>query len=445
MIKTPFPFHDLAERILDDLAHGLSVAITGLSNSGKSDLMRGLARPDLQTEYAERVGRSAALVYVDCNRAVAITSQAFYEVVLRSILEWLEKIESDGLASTLRGRYHSVTEADSAFTASLSFNLALSELCEAEDTVIVLLFDEFDEIYGALDERALLNLRALHDRFDERLHYVTATVRSLGEIRGSAVEGEFAELFTRSTYAMPLLTDGEAELLLAIMQLDPKSEHIRKACIHLGGGHPGVLMAVAQALASLGEDWKGDPLLLASQRPQVSAECLKIWGQLTPEEQAGLVSLVVEEEAGLPQPLMRHLEGLGLLRQGKPFSPLFAQFVGRRGRGKDIEAEGVHMDTDAGDVWVDGIRIPVLTDLEYRLLELLYERRDKLTDKYRIVTAVWGEGYLGEVDDARVEKLVSRLRSKIEADPSQPRYLITQRGRGYKLLSRSGAHDASIE
>jgi DNA-binding response OmpR family regulator len=30
---------------------------------------------------------------------------------------------------------------------------------------------------------------------------------------------------------------------------------------------------------------------------------------------------------------------------------------------------------------------------------------------------------------------VSRLRSKIEVDPAEPRYLITQRGRGYKLLT----------
>ena len=84
---------------------------------------------------------------------------------------------------------------------------------------------------------------------------------------------------------------------------------------------------------------------------------------------------------------------------------------------------------------MDGIRIPVLTDLEFRLVTLLYDRRDKLTDKYQIVTSVWGEEYLGEVDDARVEKLVSRLRSKIESDPANPRYLITRRGRGYKLLS----------
>lgn len=439
MMKTYVPFRELALKVLDDLAQGLSVAITGLSNSGKSELMRGLTRPEVQTEYAERLGRPVALVYVDCNRAVAISAQAFYEVVLRSILEWLDGVEPNGLAATLRLRYQSITEAENAFSASLSFNLALSELCEGLDTMVVLFFDEFDELFAALEERALLNLRALHDRFTHRLRYVTATARRLRETRGGEVEGEFAELFARSIYPLPLLTEAEAMHLMETMHLTPESRRLQLACVQLGGGHPGVLVAIAQTFESLPADWEGDPMALASQRPQVRAECLKIWGQLTAEEQAGLVSLVVEEEAGLPLPMMRHLEGLGLVREGKPFSPLFAQFVGRRGRGEEIEAEGVHMDIDAGDVWVDGIRIPVLTDLEYRLIALLYERRDKLTDKYRIVTAVWGEEYLGEVDDARVEKLVSRLRSKIEADPSRPRYLITQRGRGYKLLTRPSA------
>ena len=41
-----------------------------------------------------------------------------------------------------------------------------------------------------------------------------------------------------------------------------------------------------------------------------------------------------------------------------------------------------------------------------------------------------------EMDDARIEKLISRLRQKIEMDPSNPRYLVTVRGRGYRLLSR---------
>ena len=78
----------------------------------------------------------------------------------------------------------------------------------------------------------------------------------------------------------------------------------------------------------------------------------------------------------------------------------------------------------------------LLTDLEYRLMRLLNERRDRLTTKDLIVETVWGGEYLDRVDDARIEKLVSRLRSKIEPDPAKPRYLLTQRGRGYKLSSQ---------
>jgi DNA-binding response OmpR family regulator len=39
------------------------------------------------------------------------------------------------------------------------------------------------------------------------------------------------------------------------------------------------------------------------------------------------------------------------------------------------------------------------------------------------------------VDDARIEKLVSRLREKLESKPEEPQYLQTIRGRGYKLVS----------
>jgi two-component system phosphate regulon response regulator OmpR len=39
------------------------------------------------------------------------------------------------------------------------------------------------------------------------------------------------------------------------------------------------------------------------------------------------------------------------------------------------------------------------------------------------------------IDDARCDKLLSRLRAKIESDPANPKYLQTVRGRGYKLVS----------
>lgn len=426
---------DLSKQLLTDLAAGNCVAITGLSNSGKSTLMRSLATQKAEEVFYKAGGRHGFLIYIDCNHAVSITAQAFYEVVLRTVLERLTDKISENLTKSLRNYYESVTEAESAFAASLSFNLALSDLCEQLEGDLCLLLDEFDEIYSSLDERALLNLRALRDRFSDRLAYATATLRGLSTLRGRAIEGEFAELFSRFCYVMPLLDDAQAEYILEQLQLDSLSGKQRSFCISMAGGHPGLLIAIAQVTAASPDDKNGNAATRVSREPQPRAECLKLWEQLTEEEQAHLSSLATDPKAGLPQQHLRHLEQLSLIRGKKIFSPVFEDFLLRKSRGPEIDSQGVYLDSDSGDVWVDGVRIPVLTDLEFRLLALLYERLDKLTDKYRIVTAVWGEDYLGDVDDARVEKLVSRLRSKIETDPAEPRYLITQRGRGYKLLS----------
>src|SRR3970282_499248 len=132
------------------------------------------------------------------------------------------------------------------------------------------------------------------------------------------------------------------------------------------------------------------------------------------------------------------LQTLGLLTPGgQLFSELFAGFVRRQCAAPAQETTGVVVDEDAGEVWVDGIKVTVLTDLEYRLMRLLYQRQDRLTTKDMIVEAVWGGQYFDKVDDARIEKLVSRLRAKVEPDPARPRYLVTQRGRGYKLFSQT--------
>lgn len=435
MAKVELPFSSLADQLLVDLIADHCVAITGLSNTGKSTLMRALASPEAEKIYQATGDRSAYMIYVDCNRAVANSAQAFYEIVLRSTLERLVDATSSELAITLSNHYQSVTESESAFAASLSFNLALTDLCEQLGGNLCLFLDEFDEIYASLDERALLNLRALRDRFRSQLVYATATVRSLLELRGQAFADEFAEMFSHSTYPMPLLNDAEAKALLQSLDLPSMIKEREKICLRLAGGHPGLLIATAQVLSGLPEDQKGDEEAIVFREPQPRAECLKIWSQLTDEEQNNLITLTLDPKAGLPGRQMRHLEKLSLLEQRHLFSPIFADFLKRKAHGPDVKTEGVYLDSDSGDVWVDGIRIPVLTDLEFRLLALLYDRRDKLTDKYQIVTNVWGEEYLGEVDDARVEKLVSRLRSKIESDPANPRYLITRRGRGYKLLS----------
>ena len=62
-------------------------------------------------------------------------------------------------------------------------------------------------------------------------------------------------------------------------------------------------------------------------------------------------------------------------------------------------------------------------------MKLLYQNSNRIVDKYQIVKDVGGDEGLREVDDARIEKLVSRLRQKVEPDAANPVYITTVRGR----------------
>ena len=73
-----------------------------------------------------------------------------------------------------------------------------------------------------------------------------------------------------------------------------------------------------------------------------------------------------------------------------------------------------------------------LTPVEYKLLEVLGKKIDWTLSWQVLLKEVWGyENWEGGREMVKVN--IRRLRKKIEPDPSQPVYLLTERGRGYRL------------
>jgi len=72
-----------------------------------------------------------------------------------------------------------------------------------------------------------------------------------------------------------------------------------------------------------------------------------------------------------------------------------------------------------------------LTPIEYQLLRYLMTQPDRPVSKDMLFQHVWGYDLVGGTN--LVEVAVRRLREKIERDPSQPVYLLTVRGAGYKF------------
>ena len=93
----------------------------------------------------------------------------------------------------------------------------------------------------------------------------------------------------------------------------------------------------------------------------------------------------------------------------------------------------------AGDLEIDLARRVVrsagreehLTPIEFDLLRVLAQHQGRLVTHRTLLQEVWGPGYADETHYLRVH--VAHIRSKIEPDPSRPRYVLTDPGVGYRL------------
>ncbi|HEY8452415.1 MAG: response regulator transcription factor [Micromonosporaceae bacterium] len=125
----------------------------------------------------------------------------------------------------------------------------------------------------------------------------------------------------------------------------------------------------------------------------------------------------------------------------KPYSPreLVARVraVLRRRRAEATEATDsvlsagpVRMDVDRHVVTVNGepVQLPLK---EFDLLELLLRNAGRVLTRGQLIDRVWGADYVGDTKTLDVH--IKRLRSKIEPEPSSPRYIVTVRGLGYKF------------
>jgi two-component system, OmpR family, alkaline phosphatase synthesis response regulator PhoP len=122
----------------------------------------------------------------------------------------------------------------------------------------------------------------------------------------------------------------------------------------------------------------------------------------------------------------------------KPFSPreLVARIRARLRRMKPTEGENellrgdLRIDLDRFRVSIRGEEVE-LTPKEFELLRVLAAHPGKVYSRDELLERVWGYEYLG--DTRTVDVHVRHLRQKVEKDPSNPEYIETLRGIGYRL------------
>ncbi|MGB0560204.1 MAG: response regulator transcription factor RpaB [Spirulinaceae cyanobacterium] len=129
----------------------------------------------------------------------------------------------------------------------------------------------------------------------------------------------------------------------------------------------------------------------------------------------------------------------------KPFSPkelearintILRRF--KKGEFRDTSSNGtvqvgnLVVDSNRRRVYIDNELIR-LTEIEFNVLQLLINQAGEPISRADILEAIWGYAPRQTGDLRLVDVHISRLRGKIEADPKQPEYIITERGMGYSF------------
>ncbi len=140
------------------------------------------------------------------------------------------------------------------------------------------------------------------------------------------------------------------------------------------------------------------------------------------------------------------IRGLGLGADDyieKPFSPSvlvarvkahLAQYARLKKTDKNttmpITIGSIHINTQTRRVYINDTEIE-LKNKEYELLLFMALNMDVVFNRETLYERIWGMDAMG--DNATVAVHINRLRDKIEEDPSNPRYIQTVRGAGYRL------------
>jgi DNA-binding winged helix-turn-helix (wHTH) protein len=475
--RDPLPLtyrRNVVDQIMACIAAGDSCQVVGIGSVGKSNLLRFLQRPDVRQARLGQEGERALFVYVDANKLLKRSRWGLAELMLHQlVLEFSgqgagAKVfqtldEATGRAGAkehqapdeLHGRagaeaLQALDELHGRATAPETSRLAMRYLdraaalvCSQAGLRLVWLFDEFDGLVEKLPRQAFSALRALRDDYKGWLVYVVAARQELNRLgqKPDKIEA-FEELISpRTIWLGPY---GLEDAHLMVQRLAARSEvavegAVVEALLCATGGHPGLLKT---GFSLIKEGPAGLPERLLSDG-RVQDECLRIWRSLPRGDQEALARLARGEgRAALPAGAFERLARMGLVggpwAEGEAvFSSILAETIRRI---DPAVGKKIVVNEKSRTVWVGDRKLPPLSPLEFNLIAYLAARQGDVCSKNELIDHLYGDAIPSEkgVTDERLVTLVKRLRKSVEPDPKNPRYLITDRGVGFRLVADEG-------
>ncbi len=210
------------------------------------------------------------------------------------------------------------------------------------------------------------------------------------------------------------------------------------AALRLALQRAGFFVRISMDLEKIISDWRentADLIVLSFPKPEVPLSTIKQLRAFTPVPMIIVTEYKSEDlhvallDAGVDEVVFRPYSTRVFIAQVRALMrrvsglPLFSLPILTKG---DIVLEPSERTVKLRDKAAQR-----LTQLEFRLLYILMVNAGQVLSSDRVIEYVWG--YSGKGSRDLVRGLIKRLRSKIEEDPQNPRYILTVTGAGYTL------------
>lgn len=416
-----------AELLGRHLAHRDSVELIGMKRVGISNFLRFFLYHKNVSKTYIHPDQKHMFIMVDLNDLIETEILPFWRLTLKRIVDAVNQQEGmESIKDSVNELFlRSIQIQDLLFTIDTVRDILMQVVrSEYQPTIF---FIRFDRLRRVVTPELFSNLQGIVDSSSQKLAYVFTSYRELSQLSPEVFQKQDLATFSHKIYLKPAHASDMEIIMQTLLkkynfELEPA---IKRTLIKNCGGHVQLLQLSLIITNELLKDTGHPPsnfIQKIMEEERVTLQSEELYETLTNVEQNALMKIyqnaeLSEEENKEAEYLFNtgYIESNGTQHL---FSPFFEAYL-----------ENMHRYHKKAKVAVG------LTKKEQMLYDVLKAHENEICERDDIIEAVWPECNEIGVSDWALDRLVSRLRSKMKQQ-DDPGEIQTIKTRGFKMVPR---------